>query len=170
MNKKRFLPLLLAAVVTVSGSWIRHEFYVSLTEIRYNPDTGRFEISMRIFPDDLDLALKRRHGISTHLATRLEPPEADSLLERYLAEHFQIDAADHELQLNYLGKEPESDAIWCYLESSPVPPPPVIRVRNSILIPDFPDQVNIVQVYVGEWNKGILLSGMQVSDTLKIDR
>jgi len=162
------LPVM--AAILLAGAWLKHEFYVSLTEIRYNQDTGRLEISMRIFPDDLDLALKRKHGISTRLATRLEPPEADSLLERYLDDHFDVEVNGEKVRLTYLGKEPEADAIWCYLESETVTVPVTIRVLNSILMGDFEDQVNLVQVYVGEWNRGILLSRGQESDTLHIGR
>ncbi|HER09086.1 MAG TPA: hypothetical protein ENO20_09270 [Bacteroides sp.] len=168
--KRLLIGSIVAALLIPAGSWVAHEFYVSLTEIRYNGDTERLEISMRIFPDDLDRALKIRHGISTHLATRLEPPGADSLLAQYLYDHFSVEVNDNEVDLVFLGKEPESDAIWCYLESEPVPLPSGIRVKNSILTGEFRDQVNIVQIYVGDWNRGILLSAGRESDTLKIVR
>lgn len=140
------------------GSWIFHKFYVSLTEVRYNDQTERFEISMRIFPDDLDRALLELHGIQSQLATELEHELADSLLMVYLLEDFSIWVDGKELGLSYLGKEPESDAIWCYLESSPVPEPDSLTVRNIVLTEFFPDQMNIIQVYHGKWNKGLLLN------------
>lgn len=169
-NRRLIMCTLMMAALLQGGAWLKHDYYVSLTEIRYNEDTDRLEISMRIFPDDLDHALKKQHGISTRLATRLEPPEADSLLERYLDDHFNVKVNGREVPLTYLGKEPESDAIWCYLESDPVPRPATIGVRNSILVYDFEDQINIVQVYVGNWNRGVLLSGEQDSETMEIGR
>jgi len=155
---KNKAPLLLLLALFISSGWLLHKFYVSLTEIRYNPETGRIEVSMRIFPDDLDLALMERTGIRTLLGTELESPEADSLLMIYLLECFDLQADGAEITLNYLGKEPESDAIWCYLESSEIPLPETISVRNAILTDFFPDQVNIIQVYYGKWNRGLLLN------------
>ena len=148
------------------GSWILHEFYVSLTEVRYNPRSGRLEVSIRVFPDDLDRALQEEHGIFTQLASELEAPEADSLLGAYLLDHFSLELNGQPLELEYLGKEAEADAIWCYLESDSLSPPRTYQVVNSILVAHFPDQVNIVQVYQGAWNKGLLLNRDQLSGQL----
>ena len=156
--------ILLGSVL--GSAWLMHKFYVSLTEIRYNDQTQRFEVSMRIFPDDLDRALLEMHGIQSQLATKLEHKLADSLLMVYLLEDFSIRADGKEIGLNYLGKEPESDAIWCYLESAPVPEPDSLIVRSVLLTEFFPDQVNIIQVYHGKWNKGLLLNRDQDSGAL----
>ncbi len=166
LRKKIILTGISLFVLLICGSWLMHKFYVSLTEIRYNEQTERFEVSMRIFPDDLDLALLERSGIHTRLATELEHKKADSLLMNYLLEDFKLRFKGEALELNYLGKEPESDAIWCYLESSKVPSPDTITIHNAILTEFFPDQVNIVQVYHGKWNKGLLLDRHQYQDIL----
>ena len=160
----------LLAILILCGGWLPHKFYVSLTELRYNSQTERFEVSMRIFPDDLDRALLERSGIQTQVATELEHERADSLLTAYILESFSIHVEDQEIAVNYLGKEPESDAIWCYLESSKVAGPKTITVRNIILTEYFMDQVNIIQVYHGLWNKGLLLDRNQESGTLSIGK
>ena len=152
----------------ISGAWLMHEFYVSLSEVRYNIETERFEVSIRIFPDDLDRALLARSGITTQLDTELEHKSADSLLMVYLLEDFSIEVNGALLELSYLGKEPESDAIWCYLESSKVAAPSTITVRSVILTEYFPDQVNIIQVYHGKWNKGLLLNRNEKAGKLTI--
>lgn len=159
-KRTKFYGLFLYALL-ICGAWVMHKFYVSLTEIRYNDQTERFEISMRIFPDDLDRVLLERAGIRSQLATELEHVQADSLLMIYLLEDFSIRVDGKELPLSYLGKEPESDAIWCYLETSRVREPESVTVRNVILTEYFPDQVNIIQVYHGKWNKGLLLNREQ---------
>ena len=154
----------------ISGAWLMHEFYVSLSEVRYNTETERFEVSIRIFPDDLDRALLARSGITTQLDTELEHKSADSLLMVYLLEDFSIEVNGALLELSYLGKEPESDAIWCYLESSRVAAPETIKIQNVLLTEYFLDQVNIIQVYHGLWNKGLLLDRNQESGTLSIGK
>jgi hypothetical protein len=161
------LGLFLFTLLICSG-WLMHKFYVSLSEIRYNTETERFEVSMRIFPDDLDRALLERSGIHTQLATELEHKSADSLLMVYLLEDFTLQVNGEEIALNYLGKEPESDAIWCYMESSKVVAPETITVGNAILTEYFPDQVNIIQVYHGKWNKGLLLNRNENAGKLTI--
>lgn len=152
----------------ISGAWLIHEFYVSLSEIRYNTKTECFEVSMRIFPDDLDRALLERSGIHTQLASELEHKNADSLLMVYLLENFTLRVNGEELGLEYLGKEAESDAIWCYLESSNVAAPETIEIYSAILTDYFPDQVNIIQVYHGKWNRGLLLNRNETAGKLTI--
>ena len=125
---------------------------------------------MRIFPDDLDRALMEKTGIRTQLATELEHVEADSLLMAYLLESFSIQADDQLIAFTYLGKEPESNAIWCYLESGPAPVPQDLNIRNELLTEIFPDQVNIVQVYWETWNKGLLLNRNQISGKLTLGK
>ncbi len=167
VNKIKKLTVFLIAVLLL-GSWMLHKFYVSLTEIRYNPQSQRLEVSMRIFPDDLDLAFEKQFGINPHLVTALEHTNADSLIQDYLKFHFAIEVNDDPVILTYLGKEPEADAIWCYLESETIKYPASILVRNSILTNEFEDQVNIIQVYFGKWNKGLLLTREHISELLTI--
>ena len=159
---------ILAIFLCICGAWIPHEFYVSLTEIHYNTHNERFEISMRLFPDDLDRALFERWGIQTQLATELEHDRADSLLMVYLLDGFSLLADSQEVGLSYLGKEIESDAIWCYFESEPQPLPTELSIGNELLTEVFPDQVNIVQVYAGDWNKGLLLNRNQTTGVLTV--
>jgi len=151
------------------GSWMLHEFYVSLTEVRFNPQSSRLEVSIRVFPDDLDRALLEQHGIHTQLASELEAPQADSLLMLYLLKHFVLEVDGQSIALEYLGKEPEADAIWCYLESEAVSEPKNYQVSSSILTQSFEDQVNIVQVYQRKWNKGLMLSRDQRTGTLSVE-
>jgi len=166
-NKLFKLAWVLLALL-ICSAWLIHEFYVSITEVRYNTNTERFEVSMRIFPDDLDRALLERTGIHTQLATELEHKKADSLLMVYVLEDFSLEVNGKDLELNYLGKEPESNAIWCYLESSQISDPEALTVRNVLLTEYFPDQVNIIQVYHGKWNKGLMLDRNQISGSLRI--
>jgi len=159
--------MLAVVFLLACGAWVMHEFYVSLTEIRHNAVSERLEISIRIFPDDLDRALLENSGVQTQLVTEREHPSADSLLKEYLREHLKIEINQEEIKLNYLGKEPEGNALWCYLESDPVPLPEQILIKSTLLIYTLPEQVNIVQVYVGKWNKGLLLNKDKSTGILK---
>jgi hypothetical protein len=168
MSKQILRNLTLLVLLLIGGGWLMHKFYVSLTEVRYNPATERIEVSMRIFPDDLDRALLQKTGIHTQLATELEPPGADSILMDYLLESFYIVVNGEAAPLHYLGKEQEADAIWCYLESEKIAQPVTLKVYQKLLTERFDEQVNIVQVYQGKWNKGLLLNSQERSGELTI--
>jgi hypothetical protein len=169
-QKQHVRIMLLLLLFLGLGSWSMHKFYVSLTEVRFNSESDRIEVSIRIFPDDLDRAMLEREGVHTQLATELELPEADSLLKLYLLDHFSLKVNGEHIELEFLGKEPEADAIWCYLESDLIDEPIDYLVYNSILIQTFEDQVNIVQVYQEKWNKGLMLSRDHRSDQLFVGK
>jgi hypothetical protein len=171
LNRKAILPLtIILAVLLLTGFSRLHQFYVSLSEIRFNTESERLEVSLRIFPDDMDRALKEHFGINASLVTELEHESADSLLEIYLNNLFLIELNGVSVPLAYLGKEAESDVMWCYLESDPQEKPVEITVSNSILCEIFKDQVNIIQVYVDKWNRGLLLNREEPQGKLVIDK
>ena len=158
MNRKVLLPItVILAVLLLAGFSRLHEFYVSLSEIRFNQESECLEVSLRFFPNDMDRALKEHFGINTSLISELEHESADSLLGIYLHDLFRIELSGVSVPLSYLGKEAESDVMWCYLESDPLEKPVEITVHNAILCEIFEDQVNIIQVYVDTWNRGLLL-------------
>ncbi len=171
MNKFTSISIALLLLLTLcTGFTPMHDFYVSLAEIRYNPESECMEVSLRIFPDDMDRALEEHYGISTSLVTEMEHASADSLLESYLHQFFQIELDGKGIPLTYLGKEAEADVMWCYLESEPVKSPMEIVVNNSILTEIFEGQVNITQVYVGKWNRGLMLKREQTRGHLIIGK
>ena len=170
LNRKTFLPFtVILAILLLTGFSRLHEFYVSLSEIRFNQESDCFEVSLRFFPDDMDRALKEHFGINASLVTELEHESADSLLEIYLHNLFRIELNGVSVPLSYLGKEAESDVMWCYLESDTVKKPEEILVNNAILTELFEDQVNIIQVYVGKWNRGMLLRREEPGGSLTIE-
>ncbi len=160
--------MLLAAAILGTVSFV-HEFYVSLTEIRFNPGSSRFEITMRLFPDDIDRALFHSYGFSTHLGTELESERDDSLFHLYMKEHFSLSADGGLLPLTYLGKEREGEAIWCYLESEQTAKPVTLEIRNTMLTDQFEDQVNIIQVYADGWNRGMLLDRTTPEEIFRLE-
>jgi len=171
LTRKAILPLtVFLAVLLLTGFSRLHEFYVSLSEIRFNPESRALEVSLRIFPDDMDRAMKEHFGINASLVTELEHKSADSLLEIYLHNLFRVELNGVSVPLTYLGKEAESDVMWCYLESLPREKPVEITIYNSILCEIFEDQVNIIQVYVDKWNRGLLLNREEPQGKLVIDR
>lgn len=169
LNKKMRKAILLISLIICSiPNSHAHKFYVSLTEIRYYMQTKSFEISMRLFPDDLDLAISNITGINPQLATKLEHQDADQWARDYIFQHFGIFADDEKLAIHYIGKEAEGDAIWIYMETSCKELPTELRVLNSMLTESFEDQKNIVQLYIADMNKGWLFDLEHTENTLQV--
>jgi hypothetical protein len=138
-----------------------HEFHLSLTEINHNTENKTLEISIKLFTDDLTSALIQA-GAPTNLelGTEAEPPAANELVAAYLQRHFLIKVNGKDQSFKYLGKEPEMDATWCFLEIYSVKTVNELEVVNSCLLEAFDDQTNMVNLNVnGRKKSGLARKG-----------
>ncbi|QRR04247.1 hypothetical protein HWI92_17295 [Dyadobacter sandarakinus] len=130
------LPFLLAASL--------HEYHVSVTQMQYNPAQKAFEISIRIFTDDLEKALTESAGQRILVKNG---DKNDPLVERYIRKSFVLtDGTRKPAALHYIGKEQEEDATWVYLEIPYQGTLAGCRLQNSTLMEVFDDQVNMTNV------------------------
>ncbi|MCF8463335.1 MAG: hypothetical protein K9G41_00735 [Flavobacteriales bacterium] len=138
-----------------------HEFHLSLTEINHNPDKKSLEIAVKLFTDDLTVALKQA-GAPTQmeLGTENEPPEANEYIESYLKAHLKLVVNGKPIDFAYLGKEAELDATWCFVEVKDVKKVQSLQVENSFLIEAFDDQTNMVNLNInGRKKSGLSRKG-----------
>ena len=153
----------------LSLGWLvfTHPFHLSLTEIKYNSTSERLEISQKIFWDDLEIALTEYHDEPIDF---LNPPSKEKLnkqIESYLNTQSKIWVEEKAIGLKFLGFEVEEDAAWFYLESENVENPISIKVKNSVLVENFPDQKNVIQFYYDSHSpKSIILGKGNESGTL----
>ncbi len=145
------VPLLMAASL--------HKFYVSVTNMQYDEADQAFQITTRIFIDDLEELLKTRYEIDSRLGTDKEDPQAGPLIEKYLATKILIKINGELHTFKYLGKEYKDDLIICYLELSGVDMDSVssIEVENNLLTELFEEQQNVVHIKIGTEKKSFIL-------------
>ena len=144
-----------------------HKFYVSLTDIEYNPETEALQIISRVFTDDMERLLQERFNEDLYLLKEEEHPLADEFLEKYVRGKLRVSVNGEERKLNYLGKEYENDQLVLYIEVEDVEPVERIAVENTILTDLFPEQKNVVKVEVGDKIKSLLLGSSQERGLLK---
>lgn len=138
-----------------------HEFHLSLTEINHNSDKKSLEIAVKLFTDDLTIALKQAGApAKMELGTEAEPPQANELIENYLKQHFQLTVNGKQAVILYLGKEAELDATWCFLEVKNVAKVQSLEVQNSCMIEAFDDETNMINLNInGRKKSGLARKG-----------
>jgi hypothetical protein len=112
----------------------KHPFHLSSTELDYNSKENTWELSCRIFTDDLEAALSKNHK------------EMDVLVKKYALANLGLRANGKVLSLNYLGFEKDNEAVVVYLESETVKGVKKLETTNSILYDQYDDQSNIIHV------------------------
>lgn len=132
-----------------------HEFHVSKCEVEYVKEERSVQISLQIFIDDLELAMKNAGSENLFLCTKKEHPEANDFIKAYLSTVFKINVDGQEMDYDYLGKEMSEDlaAVWCYLEISNTDINTSFRIENKVLMETFPDQKNLVKVKLSKTTK-----------------
>jgi hypothetical protein len=129
--------------------FILHPFHVGLTDITYNPESQTYQVSIKLFTDDLEEGLEEFSGLKLNLVDSSLTEVSDSLIFRYTDQNFQI-YSKAKLDLKYIGSEKEYDVTWIYLESDKTQIHEEIHVTNEILISVFSDQTNIIHFTVAE--------------------
>lgn len=137
-----------------------HPVHSSGCLIEWNEQDKSLEISLKIFSDDLDMAVSRQANKKLFLGTEYESTNADEYLLVYLNEHFKLSLNDRPVQWEFIGKEVKRKGdfeIWIYLQVTNVPEVHKLNVTQSILTEHYADQSNYVNAVVRGEKKGLVL-------------
>lgn len=126
---------------------LAHPFFISLSEIRQNPQSGRLEMAQKVFWDDLEVELNEFSGETVDILEPKDEERLNSIFSEYLIEKNVIQIDGKDVEMTYLGYEIEEDAIWFYLESEPVAELEKIDISCTVLLNTFDTQQNIIHVY-----------------------
>ena len=143
-----------------------HPYYVSIFEVNHNPDTKTVQVAARIFIDDLENVLMDEGREKPYIGTERELSEADELIADYLNRHFMLTADGERIELDFIGKESETDVIWCYLESNPIDRIDTLHVKADLLIDMFPLQNNLVHTEERGIKKSVILKKGKIEDEI----
>jgi hypothetical protein len=124
-----------------------HPFFLSLTEIKYNPGSKKMEVAQKIFWDDLETALGKHFNEKIDFLNPKDQSKLENQIRGYLLSHNEVMVNGKPLTLDFLGYEVDEDAAWFYFESSETETPKTVEVKNTILLDDFNGQQNIVHIY-----------------------
>lgn len=146
----------ISAIVTITcPDCSSHDFHVSKTEAHYKTGQSALQVSVHLFIDDLELALKKYTDEPLHILSEKESPIADSLIHNYLSEKLIFNADGKTVHSEFIGKEISTDfqGVWCYLEYADLALRETIALKNIILCEIYEDQKNIVSLKIDNKTK-----------------
>ncbi|MCX8019029.1 MAG: hypothetical protein N2747_00880 [Chitinophagaceae bacterium] len=119
---------------------------MSVAELNYNDTEKSLEITIKIFTDDFENALAKQFQEKTDLIRPANPQRMDTLIKKYLMQHFQLRVNGKPVLLNYLGHEMDHEAVYCYAEVTQISSIKRLDIFCSILYNLFDDQINIFHI------------------------
>jgi hypothetical protein len=128
-------------ILAVAAALLMHPIHTTMTELVVDAKSGVIRATVRGFQDDLGAAA------------------GATGVERYVAERVRIvDVSGRMLATRPCGTRRAGEAVWVCVEAPFRGDPAGLRVANSLLCDRFADQVNIVQVQLGERRRSLLFT------------
>ena len=116
------------------------------------------EVSLRAFADDFCLAINEERGKNWKEADLLLNQNQKEI-EQYLMRHFVLVRENTFIKTpNLLGTEIDRDVVWCYLVFEDCANLNAYKMLNSILVKQFEDQTNIVNVFYPKRKHSLLFT------------
>jgi len=152
-------------IILLFSSFIWHKYYVSVTEIYIKKN--KLEIIMRVFPDDMENALKDNYSIKNGLMDS----KNKFYLEMYLHEHFELTSAGKTLPYNLTGVLQEDGFFILLIEVDTMNEIGQLCVTNSVLTDLFDEQKNIIHFLYGQHQKqSFILQKPNLSVCVDLDK
>ena len=150
------------------GNKVAHDFHISRCEINYETASGDVQISVHIFIDDLEDAIKSTNKKQVNIGTSKEIADCDLMIESYIKNKLKISSGNKQLSYSILGKEVTADklAVWCHFEVLGVKNIKSLHVTNTILTEIYNDQKNIVDFTVDNKKKGFTIFDTKKTEEL----
>lgn len=148
-----------------------HPIHVSITEVTHNEKVKALQLTVRIFIDDLETAV--RNQVKEPELDLLAPEKdrtTDALVKAYLAERFFVKVDKKLVKQNYLGHEIEGPAMVCYIEIENIKKFTTLEVTNRVIHEIYDDQSNLVNVNYQDKVKSMRLTVEKPMDVVVFEK
>lgn len=142
-----------------------HPIHISVTEINYSEKDRSFQVTSRLFVDDIELsvrALKKNNDLDI-----LEPKGATTqeMVEEYVRLHLKVWVDGKFAKMNFLAVEKEDISFICYIEIPNIKKLKSVQVQNDCIMEIHEDQSNLVHVTYHEPVKSARLTRNKPDET-----
>ena len=159
-NLSFWLIICFIAISLISST---HKYYHSHCTLELNKKTGSAEAVMEIFWHDLEASVSNFSG------RKLKFTDSDfqQQLKQYLTVHFVIrDSSKSLIPFQLIGCELKSDEVSVYIEFPSIKNFKGLELENSLLVQEFPEQVNQVNIKNESGKKSMVFTSKNTKQIL----
>jgi hypothetical protein len=165
---KRFIIITVLLFLSLSfTSFSTHKFYIGVYQVDYKQDKKEFQITSRVFIDDVEKALETKFKKKLNLATSKENKESEALIVAYFKEKFKISVNNKPQEMILLAKEYEDDVLICYHKISYSGKIKSLNIYNSILTEQFSEQQNLLHININSNKKSFLFTNSNTKEEIE---
>lgn len=140
--KKSIFILSIGVLLLSLFSFKDFDFFSSMTKVDYIDGSKTLKFTTKLNTTHISQAVK------------IDPNTAafEAELKKYINNNIDISVNGNPKNLTFTGSQVNGESVWIYYEISNVSEISKLRIRNNILISQFPKQINIMNITY----KGIL--------------
>ncbi|NSW46238.1 MAG: hypothetical protein HPY79_10540 [Bacteroidales bacterium] len=130
-----------------------HPVHITVTNIEPNASKACFEVSIKIFTDDLESAISQEFKKNIGLIAQKPSSDINKLFLNYINDHFKIKINDqfiHPSKVKFIKYSTVENATWLYFEFKIPSKIKHISLYNNLLNHLYPDMTNLVII---KWNQ-----------------
>jgi len=162
-----FIPLFFSFFFLFSPP--AHPVHVALTSIDYQADRQEFNVSFKIFYDDLQFIIAEKYNVALKLDKPDENPDEKTYLGKYISENFKfIVNGNRKLVPEFTGKNINEKAIWLYYRIPCSSPVRQVYIYNTVMMDMYGDQTDLLIFKYGKFEKGVSLNSKHYEVRLNI--
>ena len=166
---KRFSLFFIVVCTVLLSAFIPHKFYVTTTSLRFVESNNSFQITSRLFIEDIEAIFVQSSIPDLKLAPDNDESVVDSLLTNYFEDNLIFTSVENEFKINFLGKEYKDDMMVCYLELKFDKLDENINIQNTLLFDFSEEQKNIIHYRNGNQRKSFLFTHTQPRFKIKLN-
>ncbi len=154
-------PVVILLFVIVCGAGSVHPVHVTVTNIDFNLDEKAFDVSIKVFSDDIESIVSKKYNVVLNLGKPDEITGSDNYISEYVRNNFSISINNDKFankKLKFLKKEMREGALWLYFRYPLSKRINLLKVNNTLLNDLYPDMTNLVIVRFNETENGYTLN------------
>lgn len=155
---------LIIKLITILIFIFSHKYYVSSTLIDYSDKSGTYQVSLKIFHDDLEKVL----GFEMNELDYDDYEKTNSFIKEYLFNNFKIYSNESELKVDFLGFERKNDLVIYYIEIFNAENVKSLIIENKILFQAFRNQKNIILYRFNNYKKSFIHTSENFQSSISI--
>jgi hypothetical protein len=136
-----------------------HKSYISITDMAYNIELKRIEVSIKLTAHDFEYVLEKRFKNSVEIDKVKDGSKEDLYIQEYISKNFIVKSNNVLAKFNYVGKEVNlRDELYFYFTFTSIDDFKKLIVTNTMLFETYQQQQNIVHYTVNNKTKSATLA------------
>ncbi len=158
--------IIFCLLLTPIISGFNHPFFIAVFDIEYSSAEKELGISCKIYPDDLEAALKQftKKNIDISAGNK---EDNNKVVETYFRKHLGIKINGIPTSYRFLGYENEKEATWVFFNIPSLNSVKSVGISTDLMYEYKEEQTNIVHITIDGKRKSFKLNAPSKEATAK---